>query len=114
MQTIRWLDALWRDVRYGSRQLRMHPSFTAVALLSLALGIGATTAVFTLLDQLVLRLLPVRQPQRLVMIWSTFPHFGSNVGARAASYPMYQDFQRHAEAFRLRLLPIRDAVLGDD
>ena len=99
MQTIRWLDALWRDVRYGSRQLRMHPSFTAVALLSLALGIGAMTAVFTLLDQLVLRLLPVREPQRLVMIWSTFPHFGSNVGARAASYPMYRDFQRQAEAF---------------
>ena len=80
MQTIRWLDALWRDVRYGSRQLRIHPSFTAVALLSLALGIGATTAVFTLLDQLALRLLPVREPQRVVMIWSTFPTSAATSG----------------------------------
>ncbi|HSM79254.1 MAG TPA: ABC transporter permease, partial [Bryobacteraceae bacterium] len=77
----------------------VHPLFTTVAILSLALGIGANTAVFTLLDQLVLRLLPVQHPERLVMIWSTGPHFGGNAGARTASYPMYQDFQRGAKAF---------------
>ncbi len=99
MQLVRPLEALWRDVRYGARQLRQNPLFTTIAVLSLALGIGANTAVFTLLDQLVLRLLPVQDPERLVMIWSTSPHIGSNAGQRAASYPMYQDFQRRAEAF---------------
>jgi predicted permease len=99
MQTIPSLEPLWRDVRYGARQLRLNPLFTTVAVLSLALGIGANTAVFTLLDQLVLRLLPVHDPGQLVMIWSTGPHFGGNAGARTASYPMCQDFQRNAKAF---------------
>lgn len=99
MQTIPLFDTLWRDLRYGARQLRLNPLFTTIAVLSLALGIGANTAVFTLLDQLVLRLLPVQHPDRLVMIWSTSPHFGNNIGQRTASYPMYQDFERKAEAF---------------
>ncbi len=99
MLTILSFETLWRDVRYGARQFRLNPLFTTVAVLSLALGIGANTAVFTLLDQLVLRLLPVHDPERLVMIWSTGPHFGGNAGARTASYPMYQDFQRNAKAF---------------
>ncbi len=99
MQTITSIETLWRDVRFGARQLRTNPLFTTIAVLSLALGIGANTAVFTLLDQLVLRLLSVQHPERLVMIWSTSPHFGNNIGQRAASYPMYQDFQRKAEAF---------------
>ena len=99
MQIFPSLEALWRDLRYGVRQLRSSPLFTTVAILSLALGIGANTAVFTLLDQLVLRLLPVHEPERLVMIWSTGPHLGNNNGPRRASYPMYQDFQRKAEAF---------------
>ncbi len=62
-------------------------------------GIGANTAIFTLVDQLLLRLLPVKDPQQLVMISSTGPHMGSNRGDRASSYPMYQDFQRQATAF---------------
>jgi len=99
LQTVRWAETLWRDVRFGARQLRRTPLFTITAVLSLALGIGANTAVFTLLDQLVLRLLPVAQPERLVMIWTTGPHFGNNIGPRFASYPMYQDFERKSEAF---------------
>jgi predicted permease len=66
---------------------------------SLALGIGANTAIFTLIDQLMLRLLPVKDPQQLVMIWTTGPHIGNNRGDRRASYPMYQDFQKKAPAF---------------
>ena len=69
MQTIPSLESLWRDVRYGARQFRLNPLFTTVAVMSLALGIGANAAVFTLLDQLVLRLLPVHHPEQLVMIW---------------------------------------------
>src|SRR5437762_1611864 len=87
------------DLRFALRSLRRSPLFTLVALASLALGIGANTAIFTLIDQLMLRLLPVAQPEQLVMIWSTGPHMGSNRGARAASYPMYQDFQKRAPAF---------------
>jgi predicted permease len=87
------------DLRIALRSLRRSPLFTVVAVASLALGIGANTAIFTLIDQLMLRLLPVAQPEQLVMIWSTGPHMGSNRGPRMASYPMYQDFQKLAPAF---------------
>ena len=87
------------DVRFALRNLRRSPLFVLVAVSSLALGIGANTAIFTLMDQLMLRLLPVRDPQQLVMISSTGPHEGSNRGNHAASYPMYQDFQQKAPAF---------------
>ena len=87
------------DLRYALRNLRRSPLFTTVAVLSLALGIGANTAIFTLLDQVMLRLLPVRAPEQLVMIWSTGPHLGNNRGSRASSYPMYQDYQKQARAF---------------
>jgi predicted permease len=88
-----------QDLKYAVRTLLRTPMLTTVAVLSLALGIGANTAIFTLLDQLLLRLLPVQQPDQLVMIWSTGPHMGSNRGSRAASYPMYQDFAQKAPAF---------------
>ncbi|HUP04122.1 MAG TPA: ABC transporter permease [Bryobacteraceae bacterium] len=87
------------DLKLAARVLRRSPLFTAMAVASLGLGIGANTAIFTLVDQLLLRLLPVRDPQQLVMIWSTGPHMGSNRGARASSYPMYQDFQKRSTAF---------------
>src|SRR5437588_5470789 len=87
------------DFRYALRNLLRSPLFTAVAVVSLALGIGANTAIFTLLDQLLLRLLPVRYPEQLVIIWTTGPHMGSNRGTHMASYPMYQDFQQKAQAF---------------
>ena len=73
------------DLRFALRNLRRSPLFTLVAVASLALGIGANTAIFTLIDQLMLRLLPVAQPEQLVMIWSTGPHMGSNRGPRMAS-----------------------------
>jgi predicted permease len=87
------------DFRFALRNLRRSPLFTFIAVASLALGIGANTAIFTLLDQLILRMLPVKNPQQLVMIWSTGPHMGNNRGSRASSYPMYQDYQRQAQAF---------------
>jgi len=93
------MASLLFDLRFAIRNLRRSPLFTLVAVASLALGIGANTAIFTLIDQLMLRLLPVSQPEQLVMIWTTGPHMGSNRGSRAASYPMYQDFQKQAAAF---------------
>jgi predicted permease len=87
------------DIRFALRNLRRSPLFTLVAVASLALGIGANTAIFTLMDQLMLRLLPVSNPEQLVMIWPNGPHMGSNRGERKTSYPMYQDFQQKAQAF---------------
>ena len=94
------------DLRFALRNLRRSPLFTLVAVASLALGIGANTAIFTLVDQLILRLLPVSEPEQLVMIWSTGPHMGNNRGSRAASYPMYQDFQQKAASLLVCLLPL--------
>src|SRR5271170_73528 len=59
-------ESLWQDVRYGARQLLKSPGFSIVAILSLALGIGANTAIFTLINDLLLKSLPVRDPQQLV------------------------------------------------
>src|SRR5712671_3695867 len=93
------MTRLFSDISFSFRNLRRSPLFTVVAVSSLALGIGANTAIFTLIDQLMLRLLPVRNPEQLVMIWSTGPHMGNNRGGRASSYPMYEDYQKKAQAF---------------
>ena len=93
------LETTLRDLRHAWRLLWRGPAFTLVAVLSLALGIGANTAIFTLLDQVVLRHLPVQHPEQLQMIWTSGPSLGNNQGSRASSYPMYQDFQREAQAF---------------
>ena len=85
------------DLRLAVRGLRRNPLFATVAILSLALGIGANTAIFTLLDQLLLRKLPVKAPDELVMLYQQGAHNGSNMGTRMHSYPMYQDYQTRAE-----------------
>ena len=68
-----WLDELWRDVRYSLRQLTRSRGFTAVALLSLALGIGANTAIFSLVNAVVLRDLPFKDPERVFVITEQTP-----------------------------------------
>ena len=93
------MSRILSDLRFALRNLSRSKLFLVVTVTSLALGIGANTAIFTLLDQLLLRLLPVRDPKQLVMIWTTGPHIGSNRGIHMASYPMYQDFQQKAQAF---------------
>ena len=68
-----------------------------MAILSLALGIGANSAIFTLIDQVLLRKLPVTRPDELVMLYQQGSHNGSNMGSRMHSYPIYQDYQQRAE-----------------
>ncbi len=63
-----WLETMWMDVRYAFRMMRKSPGFTAVAVLSLALGIGATTAIFSVMDALMFRPLPIMDPQRVVAV----------------------------------------------
>jgi predicted permease len=94
-----WWDHLVQDLRFGLRMLRKNPGFAAVAVLTLALGIGANTAIFTLLDQILLRLLPVKNPQQLVLLSMGGRFYGSNWGSNTISYPMYRDFQDHNEVF---------------
>jgi predicted permease len=74
--------------------------FVAVAVFSLSLGIGANTAIFTLIDQLLLRMLPVRDPQQLVLLTGRGSHYGSNNGPNAISYPMYADFRDQNKVFQ--------------
>src|SRR6185436_4232559 len=85
------------DLRLAVRGLVRSPLFSSVAILSLALGIGANTAIFTMLDQLLLRKLPVKNPAELVMLYQEGPHSGSNMGVRMHSYPIYQEYQKRAE-----------------
>ncbi len=93
------MGTLGQDFRYALRSFRKSPVFVAVAILSLAFGIGANTAIFTLVDQVLLRLLPVKDPQQLVILWGRGPHFGSNNGRHKLSYPMYEDFRDHNQVF---------------
>jgi predicted permease len=91
------MNSLASDLKLAFRGLRRNPLFATIAILSLALGIGANTAIFTLIDQILLRKLPVAAPEQLVMLYQQGPHNGSNMGSRMHSYPLYQDFQQKAE-----------------
>ena len=93
------MTSLGPDLRYSLRAIRRSPLFACVAILSLALGIGANTAIFTLMDQLMLRQLPIQRPEQLVMLHQRGSHNGSNMGQWMHSYPIYQDFQRKAAPF---------------
>jgi putative ABC transport system permease protein len=85
------MQTFWQDVRYGARMLLKNPGFTSIAVITLALGIGANTAIFSVVDKLLVRSLAVKDPGRLVLInsISVNPHFVSN----AFSYPNFNDYR---------------------
>ncbi len=87
------MHTLWRDIRHGSRALRKNPSFAVVVVLTLGLGIGANTAIFSLMDQVLLRSLPVRDPASLVLFDGPGAFMGRTYNDHTFSYPMYTDFR---------------------
>jgi predicted permease len=96
----RWLRDFVYDLRFSARSFLRGPSFTATAVLSLALGIGATTALYSLIDQIVLRALPVDHPERLVLIdWIGFQYAETLGTDNLMSYPICQDLQQRKQFF---------------
>ncbi len=97
----RWnlIENLGQDVRYGMRQLLRNRGFTLVAVLTLALGIGANTALFSVLDAVLLRPLPYPEPQRLVKLWTRFTGIGLPNDQNWVSAPEFQDFQQYSQCF---------------
>src|SRR5689334_13186521 len=93
------MTSLLQDVQFALRSFRKSPVFSIVAVLSLALGIGANTAIFTLVDQLILRLLPVRNPEEMVLLSARGRHYGGNNGINALAYPTYQVLRDRNEVF---------------
>src|SRR5688572_3248717 len=91
-----WWGALWQDMRYAARGLRNRPGFAAIVLATLALGIGANTAIFTVVDAALLRSLPYAAPHRLVHLWESSL---TGTDRAEASYPDFEDWQRGQTVF---------------
>ena len=93
------MDTLIKDIRYAIRGFMRQPGFTAVVVITLALGIGVNTAIFSVTDKLLIRSLPVKNPDRLVLLnsVSVSPYFVSN----AFSYPVFTDYRDQNEVFQV-------------
>ena len=90
------METLLQDIRFGSRQLFKRPIFTALAIISMALGIGANTAIFSLIDTVLLRPLPVREPAKLIAVDGTLPN-GTDFTLQ--SFPNYKDYRDRSRSF---------------
>jgi predicted permease len=98
-----YVETLWQDIRFGVRMLRKNAAFSAVAILTLAFGIGANTAMFSVVQGVLLAPLPYSDPDRLVVIWENNPQFKQFVWP---SYPNFLDWQRSARSFK-RIAAVR-------
>jgi len=109
------MNGLGQDVKYGLRQMMRAPGFTVTAILTLALGIGANTAIFTVFNQVLLRMLPVERPQELQQVTYTGPNMGrmSVFGGDSSmyfSYPMYKRLRDKNEVFNGMLANVETSV----
>ena len=96
------MSSLWKDLRYGFRALRLSPGFTLIATLTLALGIGANTAIFQLIDSIRLRSIPVKNPQELGTIRIADRHWGSGQFSSQysqLSFPIWEQIRKRQEGF---------------
>src|SRR5579872_6166292 len=103
MNTLAFLDTLIRDVRYSLRALRLNPVFTAVALLTIAIGIGANTAVFSVVNSVLLKPLPYPEPEQLVAVRQAAPGapgLGSVSGDLRLSPSMFVTYSEHNRSFQ--------------
>jgi predicted permease len=94
---IRFLEEIWQDLRYGGRMLRTNPGFTSIAVITLALGIGANTAIFSVVNAVLLRPLQYSDPDRLVQVWQNFPQLGAN--QVTVSAPEFLDYKGQNRVF---------------
>src|SRR2546426_1985374 len=92
-----WLETLWQDIRYGARMLRKNPGFTVVVVLTLALGIGANTALFSVVNGVLLRPLPFQDSERLVTLFESNP--AQRIEQLAVSPPNFADWLEQSSAF---------------
>ena len=100
MWTFVRLESFLQDVRYGMRTLRKNPGFAAIVILTLALGIGATTSIFSLVNAVLIRSLPYGDPERLVYLWTPLPRFTQvPADAMGPTYADFYDIQREARSF---------------
>jgi putative ABC transport system permease protein len=100
MWSLVWVETLWQDVRYGARTLRTNPGFAAIVILTLALGIGATTAIFSLVNAVLIRSLPYGDPERLVYLWTPLPQFAQvPADSMGPTYADFYDIQSQARSF---------------
>jgi hypothetical protein len=88
------MESLWKDIRFGLRMLIQKPGFTAIAVLTLALGIGANTAIFTLFDAVLLESLPVREPGRLALFTDS-PSEGTSDGSVPTGQWQYFSYESY-------------------
>src|SRR5262245_10437508 len=98
---VRWLEELWQDLRYGLRMLRRKPGFTAAAVISLSLGIGANSAVFTFLNAILIRPLPYPEPERIVNLWERAPRSTGPNPVLPLNFVEWRDRARSFEAITL-------------
>lgn len=102
------IDAWASDLKYAVRGLRRNPGFTAVAALTMALGIGATTAVFSVVHAVLLRPLPFREPDRLMMIWEKWPQWGED--RVVVSYENFRDWKEQSRSFERMAVFVGEGV----
>jgi predicted permease len=106
----RWLDDFWQDVRYAVRALRQKPGFAAIALLTLALGTGATTVMFTVMNGVLFKPLPYREPERLLTLYGQTEKYGENWGC---SYLDFLDLERQSKSLEAAAWTDGGGTLGD-